>query len=62
MHSQKDGKAKKVVPNCDKCELFQKHVGIVKEARSSYRDKEERVLSGNEMVVSVERQRVIMLP
>ena len=63
-HSQPtDGrKNKKVFPNCSKCETFQKHRETATEAWSSYQNKKVRVVPNNEMVVSTDMQKVIMLP
>ena len=54
-------KNKKVFPNCAKCETFQKHVEIATEARSSHQNEKVRVVPNNEMVASVDMQKVIML-
>ena len=53
---------KKVFPDCATCDRFQKHIQTAKEARSSYQDEKKKVLSSNEIVVSVDMQKVIMLP
>ena len=55
-------KDKKVFPNCAKCETFQKHIETTAEAWSSYQNEKIRIVPSNELVVSIDMQKVIMLP
>jgi hypothetical protein len=53
---------KKVFPDCATCDRFQKHIQTAKEARSSYQEEKKKVSLSNEIVVSVDMQKVITLP
>ena len=55
-------KNKKIFPNCAKSEAFQKHKETAAESRSSYQNEKVRVVPSNEMIVSVDMQKGIMLP
>ena len=55
-------KNKKVIPNFTECETFRKHIETATEARSLYQNKKVRVVPSKEMVVSVDIQKVIVLP
>ena len=57
--NQQMGEKLKVFPNCAKCETF---IETASEAWSSYQTDKVRVVPSNEMVVSVDMQKAIMLP
>ena len=54
------GEKIRVFQNCAKCETFQKHIEIATEVRSSYQN--QMIMPRNKMTVSVDMQKVIMLP
>ena len=61
IQSTDGSKNKKIFPNCAKCETFQKHIETATQALSSYQNEKVRVVPSNQMVVSVDMQKVIML-
>ena len=53
---------KQTFVDCSSCQEFEMHIKAAKEARSRYREEATRKWNDNETVVSVDMQKVIMLP
>ena len=58
-----DGKKRMMtLPDCEKCCKFQAHIKTAEEARSAYKAEKELIRPTDEIAVSVDMQKVIMLP
>jgi len=53
---------KQTFDNCTSCKEFENHIQVATEARKRYREEKERKWDDDELVVSVDMQKVIMLP